>query len=64
MQANKQTIDSNGNLARSSCQSPPGYSSNDKFYLTDEKRQNLRLMDQNISRVFGKFGVQYWLDYG
>jgi len=37
---------------------------NDECYLTDEKRQNLRIMVQNISRVFDKFGVQYWLDYG
>jgi len=37
---------------------------NDECYLTDEKRQNLRIMVQNISRVFEKFGVQYWLDYG
>ena len=37
---------------------------NDECYLTDQKRQNLRIMVQNISRVFDKFGVQYWLDYG
>lgn len=37
---------------------------NDECYLTDEKRQNLRIMVQNISRVFDKSGVQYWLDYG
>ena len=37
---------------------------NDECYLTDEKRQNLRIMVQNISRVFDKFGVEYWLDYG
>ena len=37
---------------------------NDECYLTDEKRQNLRIMVQTISRVFDKFGVQYWLDYG
>ena len=29
---------------------------NDECYLTDQKRQNLRIM-QNISRVYG---VQYW----
>ena len=39
-----------------------GYS--DECYLTDQKRQNLRIMVQNISRLFDKFGVQYWLDYG
>ena len=37
---------------------------NDECYLTDQKRQHLRIMVQNISRVFDKFGVQYWLYYG
>ena len=37
---------------------------NDECYLSDEKRQTLRIMVQNISRVFDKYGVQYWLDYG
>jgi len=37
---------------------------NDECYLTDQKRQNLRIMVKNISRVFDKFGVHYWLDYG
>lgn len=37
---------------------------NDECYLTDQKRQNLRIMVQNISRLFDRFGVQYWLDYG
>ena len=36
----------------------------DECYLSDEKRRTLRIMAQNISRVFDKFGVQYWLDYG
>jgi len=37
---------------------------NDECYLTDVKRQKLRIMVKNISRAFDKFGVQYWLDYG
>ena len=37
---------------------------NDECYLSDEKRRTLRLMVQNISLVFDKFGVHYWLDFG
>ncbi|KAL9961300.1 hypothetical protein ACROYT_G030213 [Oculina patagonica] len=37
---------------------------NEECYLSDEKRRTLRIMVQNITRVFDKFGVQYWLDYG
>ena len=37
---------------------------NDECYLSDEKRQTLRIMVQNISRAFDEYGVQYWLDYG
>ena len=37
---------------------------NEECYLSDEKRRTLRIMVQNISRVFDKFGVQYWLDFG
>ncbi|KAL9966392.1 hypothetical protein ACROYT_G024455 [Oculina patagonica] len=37
---------------------------NEECYLSDEKHRTLRIMLQNITRVFDKFGVQYWLDYG
>ena len=37
---------------------------NDECFLPDEKQQMLRIMVQNISRAFDKFGVVYWLDYG
>ena len=37
---------------------------NDECFLPDEKLQMLRIMVQNISRAFDKFGVVYWLDYG
>ena len=39
-----------------------GYS--DECFLPEGKRHILRTMVQNISMVFDKFGVQYWLDYG
>ena len=37
---------------------------NDECFLPDEKLQMLRIMVQNISRAFDKFGDVYWLDYG
>ena len=37
---------------------------NEECYLPLERRQTLRMMVKNISRVFDKYGVQYWLDYG
>ena len=37
---------------------------NDECFIPDEKRRILRTMVQNISKVFDKYDVQYWLDYG
>ena len=37
---------------------------NEECYLPLERRQTLRMMVKNISRVFDKYDVQYWLDYG
>ena len=37
---------------------------NDECFIPDEKRRILRNMVQNISKVFNKHGVKYWLDYG
>ncbi|CAH3157218.1 unnamed protein product [Pocillopora meandrina] len=37
---------------------------NEECYLPLKRRQTLRMMVKNISRVFDKYGVKYWLDYG
>lgn len=37
---------------------------NDECFIPDEKRRILRTMVQNISKVFDKYDVKYWLDYG